>query len=394
MHAEKWVYGGESLARLDGRVVLTPFLLPGESARVEIASAKSDLLRGRVQELLTRNQARQDAPCPVFGACGGCHYQHASYEFQVAGKVDILREQLRRVGKIDWTGEIEAITAGPWRYRNRVQVRLAASGIGYMAWGTHDLIPTRVCPISWEPVEAAIQALWKMRNDSRFPGFLRTVELFTNGEKVQLNVLETDRKPARWFFDWCAEMIPGAADPYLDYNARGFDFRVSHDSFFQVNRLLVDRLPEAAIGDANGASAVDLYAGVGLFSLELTRRFQDVTAVESIQSAARDLEYNAGRAARGVRVVKERVEEYLARLEEAPDFILADPPRAGLGKIATRQLLRLRPNLITIVSCDPATLARDLSFLTAGGYRIESVAMIDLFPQTYHIESIVRLRRE
>ncbi len=375
-------------------MVLTPFLLPGESARVEIASAKSDLLRGRVQELLTRNEARQEPPCPVFGACGGCHYQHASYEFQVAGKVDILREQLRRVGKIDWTGPIEAITGDPWRYRNRVQVRLASSGIGYLAWGTHDLVPTRVCPISWEPVEAAIQALWKMRNDSRFPGFLRTVELFTNGDKVQLNVLETDRKPARWFFDWCAEMIPGAADPHLDYRAGGFDFRVSHDSFFQVNRLLVERLPQAAIGDAQGTSAVDLYAGVGLFSLELTRRFQDVTGVESIVSAARDLEYNAGRAARGVRVVKERVEDYLAKLEEAPDFVLADPPRAGLGKIATRHLVRVKPRRITIVSCDPATLARDLAALIAGGYRIGSVAMIDLFPQTYHIESIVTLHAE
>ena len=209
---------------------------------------------------------------------------------------------------------------------------------------------------------------------------------------MQLNVLGTDRPVARQFFDWCAERIPGAADGTLDYPAAGELFRVGNRSFFQVNRFLIDRLVETAIGTAEGETAIELYAGVGLFSVKLARRFKGLTAVESGRSAQRDLEFNAARAGVHFELRQETAELYLESLDHAPDFLLADPPRSGLGKAVVRNLSRLRTPVLTIVSCDPSTLARDLAALIAAGYRIERLDLIDLFPPTYHIETVTRLR--
>ncbi len=159
-----------------------------------------------------------------------------------------------------------------------------------------------------------------------------------------------------------------------------------------MNRFLLDALVNAALADAQGRHALDLYAGVGLFSLPLARRFPRLTAVETTRSAAQDLAFNAARAGLPVDVRQASVETFLAELRETPDFVLADPPRSGLGKHAVRRLAELKTPLLVIVACDPATLARDLAVLAAAGYRIDSLTLIDLFPQTYHLESIVRLR--
>ena len=147
---------------------------------------------------------------------------------------------------------------------------------------------------------------------------------------------------------------------------------------------------ETAVGELSGDSALDFYAGVGLFAIPMARQFQSVTAVEGGGSAARDLEFNAGRAgAANVRVERARVEQFLAQMETAPEFVLADPPRSGLGRSVVAELLRLAPPRLTIVSCDPSTLARDLAALA--GYSIERLTMIDLFPQTYHLETVAQL---
>jgi hypothetical protein len=219
--------------------------------------------------------------------------------------------------------------------------------------------------------------------------FLRSLELFTNEAEVQLNVLETNRPVARRFFDWCAERIPGWAQGPLDYPAAGAIYRVGARSFFQVNRFLIDRLVETALEDAAGETALDLYAGVGLFSLPLARQFGSVTAVEAGSDS--DLRFNAERAGLSLRVEQSTAERFLANLKSAPDFVLLDPPRAGLGKEVVGHLTRLHPRHITIVACDPATLARDLAGLTAGGYSIDRLTLVDLFPQTFHMEAVVRI---
>jgi 23S rRNA (uracil1939-C5)-methyltransferase len=330
-------------------------------------------------------------PCPHFGRCGGCHYQHAPYEFQLAAKRSILAEELRRLGKIEPPEEIAVVAAEPFGYRNRVQLHVERGRIGYWEARSHKLCGIGECPIASPKLNQAIAALAGMLRDPRWPRFLRSLELFTDERTLQLNALETEAPLARRFFDWCGETIPGLVQGALDYEGR---FRVSAHSFFQVNRFLVDALAEAAVDGAEGETAADLYAGVGLFSLALARRFGEVQAVESGLGAVRDLQFNAERASfPNLHAEQSSAEEYLTKLDRAPDFLLLDPPRAGLGKIVVRRLSELKPPRITIVSCDPATLARDLAALLAAGYRLEKLTLVDLFPQTFHLETVARLAR-
>jgi 23S rRNA (uracil1939-C5)-methyltransferase len=388
---EKLVYGGDGLGRLDGRVVFAPFVLPGERIRARAEQEKPGLVRARMLEVLDAAPDRVAAPCPVFGVCGGCHYQHAPYEFQLEAKRRILREELRRLGKIESPVEIETVSAEPFGYRNRVQLHVEETRIGYREQRSHRLVAVSGCPVSSPKVEDAIGTLSRMAQEGRWPKFVRSLEVFTDERQVQVNVLETERPVARRFFDWCASQIEGVVEGALDY--RG-EFRVSSNSFFQVNRFLVDRLVEIAIEGAEGDTATDLYAGVGLMSLPLARKFREVTAIESGAGAVRDLWFNAERAGLpNVSGLQQTAEEHLAQMEKAPDFVVADPPRAGLGKAVVKRLTELRPRRLVIVACDPATLARDLAGLVASGYRIERMVLVDLFPQTYHVETVVELRQ-
>ena len=375
---EKLVYGGDGLSRLESKVVFTPFVLPGEKVRAEIDRIKNDLWRGRLSKVLEPAAARVTAPCRYFERCGGCHYQHAEYAFQVEQKRVILREALRRVGKIEFSGEIETITGEPWAYRNRVQLHIADGAIGYFEHGSHKLCAIDHCPIVSPALNDAISKL-----HGNLGRITATVELFTNESVMQVSI--EDRVPHSVYRVF-ESLGTNAA---IEYNG----FRVSRNSFFQVNRFLADRLVECAIGEAAGETAVDLYAGVGLFAVRLAERFKTVTAVESSASAYRDLEHNVQNGGIAVAAENKTSEEYLAALGYKPDLILADPPRAGLGKHAVRDLARIQAPQLTIVSCDPATLARDLQGLLAAGYRIDKLTLVDLFPQTFHIETVVQLSR-
>jgi 23S rRNA (uracil1939-C5)-methyltransferase len=386
---EKLVYGGDGLARVEGRVVLAPFVLPGERVRVHPEQEKPGLVRARTLEVLEPAPERVAAPCPVFGRCGGCHYQHAPYEYQLAAKRDILADQLRRLGKMEPPEQIAAVSAEPWGYRNRAQLHIEGRHIGYREAGSHRLCEVKQCPVASPKINETIHALAGMLHNPRWPRFVRSLEIFTDEQQVQLNVLDSDHPVAKRFFDWCAAEIPALVEGALDYQEQ---FRVSRHSFFQVNRFLLDRLVEVALEGAEGETALDMYAGVGLFSLALARGFKEVTAVESGSGAVRDLQFNAERAGlANLRAEQRTAEEYLEKLERAPDFVLLDPPRAGLGKVVVRRLAELRPRQVAIVSCDPATLARDLAGLTAAGYRVEKMTLVDLFPQTFHLETVVRL---
>jgi 23S rRNA (uracil1939-C5)-methyltransferase len=390
---EKLIYGGDGLARVDGQVVLVPFVLPGERAAVEAVVQKPGLVRAKLVELRAAAAERVAPQCPYFGRCGGCHYQQADYETQLALKRDILAETLRRVGKIEPPEDIRVIAAEPWHYRNRAQFHIGGTELGYLEAHSHRLCPIQQCPVSSPRINTAIATLREMLRDPRWPRFVRSLEVFTNETQVQLNVLETDRPVARRFFDWCAEKMPDLVPGALDYEAAGSLYRVSGGSFFQVNRYLIDAMVETALENAQGELALDLYAGVGLFSLLMARRFGKTTAVESGAAAAGDLRCNAERAGVAVDTQQTNVDVFLSNAAAAPEFVLADPPRAGLGKRAVEQLVRLAPSRLTIVACDPATLARDLAGLTSGGFRLDRLTMIDLFPQTFHIEAIAKLRK-
>ena len=250
---EKLVYGGDGLSRLESKVVFTPFVLPGEKVRAEIDRIKNDLWRGQLLHSPGAfAAARVTAPCPYFQRCGGCHYQHAEYAFQVEQKRVILREALRRVGKIEFAGEIEAITGEPWAYRNRVQLHIVDGAIGYFEHGSHTLCAIDHCPIVSPALNDAISKL-----HGNLGRISATVELFTNESVMQVSI--EDRVPHSVYRVF-ESLGTNAA---IEYNG----FRVSRNSFFQVNRYLVDRLVECAIGEAAGETAVDLYAGVGLFAV-------------------------------------------------------------------------------------------------------------------------------
>jgi 23S rRNA (uracil1939-C5)-methyltransferase len=397
IQVEKLVYGGRGLGRSDGRVVLAPFVLPGETALVEPEKESPGLVAARTVSIQAPAGYRVAAPCPVFGRCGGCHYQHMPYEKQLKAKRDILLETLARLGRIEWTGPVEILAGEPWGYRNRTQVHFAKRGsrfeIGYFEHGSRRLCPITDCPVSSPALNRALAAVARLGPDRRFPDFLRSVELFTNEQDLLLTALECDRPLGRRFFEWCAAEIEGlCTEPRLDYAAGRDTFRVSSRSFFQINRFLVPRLAEAGLVDAAGSTALDLYAGVGLFTLPLARRFRRVVALEAGRSAVEDLAFNARRNRLEVNIHYGPVEAFLAGFASPVDFVLTDPPRAGLGPAVTAHLVRLRPQRLTLVSCEPSTLARDLRPLTRAGYRLSSVKLVDLFPQSFHIESIIELQ--
>jgi 23S rRNA (uracil1939-C5)-methyltransferase len=250
--------------------------------------------------------------------------------------------------------------------------------------GSHDLCPVDHCPISSPRLNEAIQALVEVVRDRRWPPFIRRIELFTNEADLQFNVIDSAQPVARHFFQWLSELLPGYAPGAIRYTVGDNGWRVSPRSFFQINRFLVDGLVNAALEGAAGSTALDLYAGVGLFSRTLSERFEQVIAVEAGASGVADLKASVP----GAQAVRASVDEYLSTLETAPDFVLADPPREGLGKAVVRELIRLAPRRLHVVACDPATLARDLRHLLDSGYRIERLTMADLFPQTYHLETI------
>ncbi|MBS1830200.1 MAG: class I SAM-dependent RNA methyltransferase [Acidobacteria bacterium] len=387
---EKLVYGGDGLARDHGHVILTPFVLPGETAQIEITGKQSQLLRARLKQVAEASPNRVPAPCPAFTNCGGCHYQHIAYSQQLVEKQLILREALTRVGKIEAPEEIHVIAGPEWGYRNRAQFHLEEGRIGYHEGGSRRLCAIEQCAILSPKLQEALSGLRRMSGDRRFPRFLQTVELFTNETNLQLNVLSSAKPVARRFFDWCAAELPGFLDGPLDYTAAGHTFRVSHGAFFQVNRFLVDALVEEALCLAEGESALDLYSGAGLFTLPLAKRLARVSAVESGVAAWRDLQKNAESAGVSIDALQTSAEGYLESNGAGCDFVLADPPRAGLGKKVVERLLERKPRRLTIVSCDPATLARDLAMLLKQ-YRLTRMTMVDLFPQTYHIETVAHL---
>ncbi len=387
---EKLVYGGEGLARLDGQAVLVPFVLPGERVEVRTGRAKTGLLRGSEQRILQPSPERAIPRCEYFENCGGCHYQHAEYRFQLKQKREILRETLQRLGGLRHNEEINVLSGDPWFYRNRIQLHFNGRRAGFHKTGSHDLCAVDHCYISSPVLVDVIAKLQTAVKEPQWPEFLRSLEVFTNEAEIQLNIVDTTRPVAARFFEWCRTFIPSLAVGPIEYAAAGFRYRIGRGSFFQVNRFLIDAIVQEATGETNGKHAVDLYAGVGLFSLPLASRFETVDAVEQGGPAYRDLEWNAGRSAANLRAIRTTAEEFLRQLSEAPDLIVADPPRAGLGKHVTAELLRLKAPRLTLVSCDPATLARDLKKLILE-YRIARLTLVDLFPQTYHFEVVAHL---
>jgi 23S rRNA (uracil1939-C5)-methyltransferase len=414
---EKPLYGGAFLARIEGKAVFVPLVLPGEQARVRITQSKSAYATAEPEEILASAPHRIAPACPHFGACGGCQYQHTDYAAQLSFKQTILRETLERAG-VALPAEIALLSANPWAYRNRIRLAFDAAGNpGYRGRRSHAVVPIAECPIAAPLLLKAALAAAKVAR--QFVPALRPTEisLFCNpGETALLATIFTANPPKTRFDDFAqalqaeipefigAELIaegrPGElpaisqwSAPSLVYRAASFDYRVDHGAFFQVNRWLVDALVQKVVANYKGNLAWDLFAGVGLFARQLTASFARVLAVESAQSATAALEANL-RGTTGEAVNAETL-AFLRRqnLSVKPDLIVVDPPRTGLGAETCALLAEIAAPALAYVSCDPATLARDLRVLTGSGYQIQSVTLADLFPHTFHLETVVHLRR-
>jgi 23S rRNA (uracil1939-C5)-methyltransferase len=423
---EKLVYGGDGLAHADGNTVFVPYVLPGEQVRAAAKSKRKKLVWAQLLEVTSASAQREGARCPHFQTCGGCHYQHIPAGEQLRLKKEILRETLSRLGGIQWAGAIHEHSAEPYGYRNRAQwaVRNAnPRAIGYFLPESSVIVPIDECPVLSPLLARTFGQLQELARSNRLPEKALEIEAFVDSadSKLALNVaFERFPKPPAEVAAIFREALPELeslllADEskdkfeltgpgFLFHEAAGFRYRVSHLSFFQVNRFLVEDLLKTVVAGAKGEAALDLYAGVGFFTLPLTKAFKRVVSVDANLAATRDLHVNAESA--GVNVIShnEHAEEFLRKTTEKPDFVVLDPPRSGLGAEAAAKLAALGAAEITYLSCDPSTLARDLAVLTgskmnpesastATRYEISDLHLFDLFPQTYHIETLVRLRR-
>jgi 23S rRNA (uracil1939-C5)-methyltransferase len=428
---EKLIYGGDGLARTppdtNGRsmAVFVPFVLPGERVEVEIAPGKAGFARGSVSQIVERSPGRIDPACPYFQRCGGCHYQHIPYDRQLEFKAAILRETLRRVAKIELQAEIKLHPSPPWNYRNRTRLRVQTApefALGYYRFGSHQFLAVRECPISSPAINQAIARLSEL-GGCECPASVDEIELFADADDERLLAwafCRADADPevlSRWaevlrrelpsivgitFFpsrrrpdgeevgDQRRLAQSGASE--VLYRVQDREYRVSAGAFFQVNRYLVDELVSTVAGNVDGDVALDLYAGMGLFSAALAGKFHHIFAVEASQTSYPDLVHNSPA---NVKAVHGRTEDHLRNwpARNRPDLIVLDPPRAGVGKTVSGLLVELGAPRVRYVSCDPATLARDLVPLLAAGYRIEEAHLFDLFPQTFHIESVMQLTR-
>jgi 23S rRNA (uracil1939-C5)-methyltransferase len=418
---EKLVYGGDGLARLpEGKTVFLPFVLPGEEVSAAIVQEKSSFARATLDQVIKPSPYRIQPQCPYFSACGGCHYQHAGYTAQLENKRAILKETLLRNGKLEWKGEIITHSGEPWGYRNRSRLKVrggAVFAIGYHKMGSHDLLPVKQCPISSPAINRVLTHIWEMGEGGKVPAGISEIEFFADhaDAKMVLEIYIAQDAPEMREFAAAlqakAPEVKGIAfftentspdslrelpkytvgDATLAYLVGEKSFRVSAGSFFQVNRYLVRELVQTVVGDFHGKIALDLYAGVGLFASHLSKRFDQVFAVESAPASAADLQANA---VKNMVPVLSPAEGFLPRcINMQPELVVVDPPRAGLGAKTTQLLAALRVKRIVYVSCDPATLARDIRLFLETGYHVEEVHMVDLFPQTFHIESVVRLAR-
>jgi 23S rRNA (uracil1939-C5)-methyltransferase len=442
LNIEKLIYGGDGLARLSpgspkaaspdnkdrarGKAVFVPFVLAGEKIEAALTEEKPGFARAMADTILEPSPDRVPPPCPHFARCGGCHYQHAAYDHQLEIKKEILRENLRRIAKLELECEIQVHPSPPWNYRNRsrLQVRTQPEfAVGYFKFASHELLPVEECPISSPLINRGIAALWQSGRAGKAVEGVREIEFFANADsngnetKLLLEFLcapEARRAAVRaWAEELCAAMpeIAGIAafrepqkgvqEPLvtvgaseLTYQTKTAAYRVSAGAFFQTNRFLIDELVNIVTAGRSGKLALDLYAGVGLFSTALSCDFRHIISVESSQTAASDLQYNLPVNGKAVQL---SAEQYLAKAPKpdliAPDLVVIDPPRSGLGDAVARALASAVAPRLTYVSCDPATLARDLVPLLAAGYRVEEAHLVDLFPQTYHLETVLHLVR-
>jgi 23S rRNA (uracil1939-C5)-methyltransferase len=374
---EKLVVGGEGLARIDGVPLFVARAVPGDRLRVRLTERHADFGRAAIVEVLEPGPGRRPDPYPELNRTGLCDLQHIDDALQPRLKAEAVTETLARLGRIELPPRVEVVAGQPWGYRLRTQLHVevdAATGamqVGYHARGTHELVPVRRCPLLVPELDELLAEL-----PERLAG--------SPHRRVDLAAGDGGAVTA-------APLVPGLPHGEVWMNVGVLAYSYDARCFFQTHRQLLPRLVEVAVGPWEGGEAFDLYGGVGLFSLPLAQRYSRVVSVEADRIAGRYARNNARRnRLPAVQCVGQVVESWISQLPERPDRVLVDPPRAGLNGRVRQALAACRARRLTYVSCDAATLARDLRLLQAE-YRVDSVHLLDLFPQTGHMEAVVQL---
>jgi 23S rRNA (uracil1939-C5)-methyltransferase len=411
---EKLTYGGEAMGRLsDGRAVFVPFGLPGETVRIQLTQEKQNFARGEILEILKPSPDRITAKCKHFysllpageglgmrAACGGCHYQNLPYEKQLLAKADILRDQLQRIGKIENPPVLPTVaSASEWNYRNHVQFHLTEEGkVGFVNTRGNRTLSIEECHLP----ESSIDNFWReLQFESRIN--LERVSLRAGVDEELMLILESETEETPeleieadisivHIYEDHPVVIAGSNA--LTIQVLGTDFHVSAPSFFQVNTPMAEKMvqhlqAQFPIPDSQ-FTLLDLYCGVGLFSKFFADKYSKVIGIESAPSSCEDFAINLDEFD-NVELYEGVAEEILPALAPQltePMHMIVDPPRAGIDKFALDAILQINPQVIAYVSCDPSTLARDAARLIKGGYTLQNATPFDLFPQTYHIESI------
>jgi len=397
---EKLVYGGDALGRLpDGRAVFVPFALPGEMVSIRIVEEKRGHVRAELMEVLEPSPERIPPKCKHFGICGGCDYQHLPYQNQLEAKTEILRDQLKRIGKIE-NPPMQPIIPSPraWNYRNNVQFHLTRDGkLGYVDAKGRNVLPITECHLP----EAPLNEIWPGLEFDPCLG-LERVSLRLGCDEEAMLILDSDEPPELeleaglsvvHLNNEDSVVMAGEETLMIEVNERSF--QVSAASFFQVNTGMAGKMVEhllVKLPVSPGTTLLDVYCGVGLFSAFFAPRVGRLIGIESSPSACDDFTVNLDEFD-NVELYQAPAEDVLPNLDVKPDIALVDPPRAGLEKHALDALLALGPERIAYVSCDPSTLARDAARFIVGGYRLTEVTPFDLFPQTFSIESISILEK-
>ncbi|HQU83263.1 MAG TPA: class I SAM-dependent RNA methyltransferase [Pyrinomonadaceae bacterium] len=378
---ERIVPKGLGIGFAEKMTFFVPLTAAGDVVKVKINQKKGKIAFAEVVEVLKPSPERVEPPCQYFGKCGGCDFQQMNYQAQLSVKVGIIKDCLKRIGKIELEKEIEIIgSPREFNYRARAAWHLDTRRrkIGYFKRNSHEIIDVENCPILTEDLQKTLEDLRK------------TVEWETFwSNRVEIEAANSDGKVSIY----SDELVEPTEE--LVFSAYGEQYLYSANSFFQGNPFLINTLIEKAVGDISGKHALDLYCGVGLFTLPLARKFERVTGVEGNRKAIEFAQKNIENARiENAEVFAESVGEWLienASTLENIDFVLLDPPRTGAEKETIEEILRLKPRQISYVSCEPSVLARDLRILIDGGYEIESIVAVDLFPQTHHVETLVKL---
>jgi len=396
---EKMISGGDCLGRLpDGRAVFVPFVLPGETVRIELVDEKKRYAHAKPIEVLNLSPERISPRCIHFGECGGCQYQHLDYTKQLALKENLLKDQFQRIAHID-NPPLQPIMPAPqpWHYRNHVQFHLGQRGeLGYIHADGEHLLIIEECHLP----QPEINALWPQLELGPESGVYRLGIRQDSYDTLMLTMEGADPSPPEFSEDIPvsavytppdARLTVLAGDDHLVFTVLGRNFQVSARSFFQVNTAMAEKMVAYLLENltlTKETRLIELYAGVGAFSAFLAPKVAHLTAIESSGSACYDFATNLDEF-ENVVLYEAQAEEVLPTLNLPVDLVVMDPPRAGLAPAVHEALAQLHPQQIAYISCDPATLARDTKRILANGYHLGSITPFDLFPQTAHIESIV-----